>query len=174
MVIRRMAPGVKGLTAAVTGVSSGTPFVPRHPVTLPTFALSWYLLAGPAAQAKGCDLLKPADLTPLLGATITPKAAGASCSWNGGGKKVLALVYKTAGGMMYDHAREASAKENKSTADQSGIGDKAFTSIESFGAVIVMLKQGRVLQLQYHTGGAATQEDVEALKALAKKAVAAF
>ena len=59
-------------------------------------------------------------------------------------------------------------------ADESGIGDKAFSGQVSFGAVFVVLKQGRLLQLQYWTGKQGTAQDVAALRPVVRKAVAAF
>ena len=58
--------------------------------------------------------------------------------------------------------------------DEAGIGDKAFSGQVSFGAIFVVLKQGRMLQLQYWTGSQGTSQDVAALRPLAQKAAAAF
>jgi hypothetical protein len=44
----------------------------------------------------------------------------------------------------------------------------------SFGAVFVVLKKGRLLQLQYWTGSQGTSQDVAALRPVVQKAVAAF
>ena len=68
----------------------------------------------------------------------------------------------------------AQAQEGAKVSDETGIGDKAFSSQVSFGAVFMVLKQGRMLQLQYWTGGKGTSQDVAALRPLVKKAVAAF
>jgi hypothetical protein len=40
--------------------------------------------------------------------------------------------------------------------------------------VFVVLKRGRLLQLQYWTGGKGTSQDVAALRPIVRKAVAAF
>jgi hypothetical protein len=58
--------------------------------------------------------------------------------------------------------------------DETGIGDRAFSGEVSFGAIFVVLKQGRLLQLQYWTGSQGTSQDVAALRSVAQKAVAAF
>jgi hypothetical protein len=39
---------------------------------------------------------------------------------------------------------------------------------------LMMLKQGRLLQLQYWTGAAGTAKDLDALRPVAKKAITAF
>ena len=54
----------------------------------------------------------------------------------------------------------AQAADNAKVIDETGIGDKAFSSTASFGAFFVVLKHGRVLQIQYWTGGLGTSQDV--------------
>ena len=64
--------------------------------------------------------------------------------------------------------------DDAKVSDETGVGDRAFSGQVSFGAIFVVLKQGRLLQLQYWTGNQGTGEDVAALRPLVKKAVAAF
>ena len=125
-----------------------------------------------------CALLKPADLTTLLGGTPIATNNRGNCSWTASGstKKLLVLKYKIAGPgaeMAFAGMRKNIAKGDKVT-DEAGFGDKAFASQASFGVVMMIIKQGRLLQLQYHTGAAGTAKDLNALRPIAKKAVAAF
>ena len=132
------------------------------------------------AQADACSMLKPADLTPLLGATPAATPNPSSCLWKAGdGTRKLSLSKMKATGpsaeMAFMGARQGASRggEGKVT-DETGIGDKAFAALTSFGVAFVVLKQGRVMQLQYYTGGEGTAKDVDALRPVAKKAVAAF
>lgn len=143
------------------------------------------LLIGPgfsaaiaAPNSDACALLKPADLTALLGGTPIATNNRGNCSWTASGstKKLLVLKYKIAGPgaeMAFAGMRKNIAKGDKVT-DEAGFGDKAFASQASFGVVLMIIKQGRLLQLQYHTGAAGTAKDLGALRPVAKKAVAAF
>jgi hypothetical protein len=134
-----------------------------------------------AAKTDACALLKAADVAPLLGGTptntTTPK--GMTCTWTGSNakRKLLILTYeeRVPGGVMFMGARQgAQSQDGAKVSDEPGIGDKAFSVQESFGAVFIVLKQGRMLQLQYWTGGPGTSQDVAALRTVVKKAVAAF
>ena len=150
---------------------------------LGVLALAVGLLApGPLpAQTNACALLKAADVAPLLGgtptSTTTPEKM--ACTWTGSmaKHKLLILTYKNIvpGNVMFMGARQgAQGQEGAKVSDEAGIGDQAFSVQESFGVVFMVLKQGRVLQLQYWTGGQGTSQDVAALRAVVKKAVAAF
>lgn len=134
-----------------------------------------------AAETDACALLKAADVAPLLGGTptntTTPERM--TCTWTGSNAKhkLLILTYKdrVPGDVLFMGARQgAQAQEGVKVSDETGIGDRAFSAQESFGAVFMVLKHGRVLQLQYWTGGRGTSQDVAALRAVVKKAVAAF
>lgn len=131
-----------------------------------------------AAQPTGCGLLKPSDLTSLLGSTPTATPSGTGCLWKAGDKKLLAMLYKVEGdaaSAAFEGARRGAGKGGKSTViDEPGLGDRAFATVESFGVVIVMLKKGRLLQLQLHTGAAGSTGDVDALRPVAKVAIGAF
>ncbi len=48
----------------------------------------------------------------------------------------------------------------------------AFAVIESFGVAMMVLKQDRVLQLQYFSGATGTAKDLEAFRPVAKVAAA--
>ena len=134
--------------------------------------------SGSSAQGAPCSLLSAASLTGLLGSGSTSKAGPAGCLWAGGGKKLISAAYKVDGPqaeMMFGHARQASASDKKDViADEPGIGDKAFSVRSSFGVAIIMLKKGRLLQLQYHTGARGTPADAAALRPVAKQAIAAY
>lgn len=134
------------------------------------------------AQTNACALLKAGDVAALLGGTPTSKASpqGQACTWAGAnaGRKLLVLTYKNTAvpgeaAFMGAH-KGAQAGENAKVSDEAGIGDQAFSAQVSFGAVFVVLKQGRLLQLQYWTGGQGTSQDVAALRPVVQKAVAAF
>jgi hypothetical protein len=134
-------------------------------------------VSSPHAQTRNaCELLRPTDLTALLGGTATAKQSGAGCIWSVGNQKLVALVYKAAGPaaeMAYQGAHHG-AERDGTVNDETGVGDKAFTSLTSFGVVVVMLKQGRLLQLQYWTGTSGTAKDAGALLPVAKKAIAMY
>ena len=136
-----------------------------------------------AAKTDACALLKAADVAPLLGGTptntTTPEKM--TCTWTGSSAKhkLIIFTYKemVPGSVMFMGARQgaqAQANEGAKVNDETGIGDKAFSTQVSFGVVFMVLKQGRVLQLQYWTGTQGTAQDVDALRPVVKKAVAAF
>ena len=134
-----------------------------------------------SAQTDACKLVKAADVAGLLGGTAsaTPTPNGTSCAWKTTDPKrklaVLSYSSQVPGEMAYAGARKGAAGDAGSLiADESGLGDKAFSSTPSFGAAFIMLKGGRVLQLQYYTGARGTAEDRSALRVVAKKAIAAF
>jgi hypothetical protein len=75
----------------------------------------------------------------------------------------------------YAAARAAAGKDAKATvSDEAGLGDRAFAARTRFGVALFMLKGGRLLQLQYWSGGPGTAKDLAALRPVAVKAVAAF
>jgi len=134
------------------------------------------------AQTDACALLKAGDVAPLLGGTPTHKASpqGQVCTWIGAeaGRKLIILTYKNRGvpgeAAFMGARKGAQAGENAKVSDETGIGDQAFSAQVSFGVVFVVLKQGRLLQVQYWTGGQGTSQDVAALRPVVQKAVAAF
>jgi hypothetical protein len=142
------------------------------------------LQAGPLpAQTDACALLKAGDVAPLLGGTPTHTAGpeGKVCTWIGAtaGHKLIVLTYKNLGGVPGEGAfmgarKGAQADEDAKVSDEAGIGDRAFSGQVSFGALFVVLKQGRMLQVQYWTGSQGTSQDVAALRPIVQKAVAAF
>jgi hypothetical protein len=147
------------------------------------FALSLVILRVlPLEAADAGSLLKPEHVAPLLGGTpkytLTPK--GQTCTWTGAipNRKLILLTYKDTRvpvefAYMGAH-KNAQEKGNNKFSDESGIGDKAFSVQESFGTVFMVLKNGRMLQFQYWTGGEGTLQDVADLKPIVKKAVSAF
>jgi hypothetical protein len=134
------------------------------------------------AQTDACALVKAGDAAALLGGTPVSKSTpgGGACTWTGAvaGHKLLILTYKNTGvpgEAAYMGAHQgAQAADNAKVSDEVGLGDKAFSSTTSFGAVFVVLKRGRLLQIQYWTGGPGTSQDVAALRPVVQKAVAAF
>jgi hypothetical protein len=134
------------------------------------------------AETDACALLKAADVAPLLGGTPVSKGSpeGATCTWTraNANRKLLIIAYKNKnipGDMAFMGARHgAEAEEGSKVSDETGIGDKAFSAQTAFGAVFIVLKQGRMLQLQYWTKVQGTSQDVAALRPVVKKAVAAL
>jgi len=155
-----------------------------HAMILGALALAALMLAPQPlpAQTNACALLKAGDVAALLGGTPTSKAtpAGQACTWTGSaaGRKLIVLTYKNTGvpgETAFMGARSgAQASEDAIVSDEAGLGDRAFSGQVSFGAVFVVLKQGRLLQVQYWTGVQGTSRDVAALRPVVKKAVAAF
>lgn len=132
-----------------------------------------------AAQTDPCALLKAADVSALFGAAATPKATGRACNWKAAsGKRSLGVLLYSAevpGEMMYTGARGNVGKQpGDKVIDESGLGDKAFSVTASFGASFIVLKHGRVVQLQYLTGAPGTPKDRDDLRVVARKAIAAF
>lgn len=159
--------------------------VSRRLLALSSLALAAFvLLAHPASAATDAgSLLKAGDVAPLVGGAPACKAGtrGTTCSWTGAkaGHKVIVLTYAAIQGVPPEAAymgarRQAGADEDAKIADETGIGDRAFSGQVSFGAVFVTLKHGRMLQLQYWTGARGTPADVAALRPVMRKAAAAF
>jgi hypothetical protein len=141
---------------------------------------SAYSTAIAASNSNACSWLKPAELTGLLGGTVTAKNNAGSCAWTASGskKKLIAVQYKQLAGvpveMAYMGARQNAPQTGKVT-DESGLGDKAFSVVDKAGMVVLMLiKNGRMIQFQYWTGAAPAAKDLNALRPIAKKAIAAF
>jgi hypothetical protein len=134
------------------------------------------------AQGNACALVKASDAASLLSRspTQTPTPEGMACVWKSADKKrkLAVLTYKNRGvppEAAYMGARKgAEAGGDAKVSDETGLGDRAFSGEVSFGAVFVVLKKGRLLQLQYWTGGQGTDKDVVALRPVVRKAVAAF
>lgn len=159
--------------------------VSRRPLALAglAFAAS-LLLAHPApAATDAASLLKAGDVAGLVGGApaCKPGPRGSTCSWTGAkaGHKLFVLTYAAMQGVPSEAAymgarQQAAADEDVKIADETGIGDRAFSAQVSFGAVFVALKHGRMLQLQYHAGGKGTPADVAALRPVMRKAAAAF
>ena len=134
-----------------------------------------------AAQVNACSLVKAAEVAALLGGPVTcsPSPKGTSSVWKGTDpqRKLVILTYsdRVPGEMLYMGARTNAMKETGTKfADETGLGDKAFSITPSFGAAFVMLKGGRVLQLQFLVGAPGAAKDRDALRAIARRAIAAF
>lgn len=136
--------------------------------------------AGPpdAAKTDACALFKPDELATLLGGTPVAKAKGASCTWSveGSSKKLIALKFPgtaMSAEMSYMTAKKNATKGGTIT-NEAGLGDSAFSRMESYGVSLVAIKQGHLIQLQYGAGVAGTAKDIEALRPVAKKAIEAL
>jgi hypothetical protein len=134
------------------------------------------------AQTDACALVKAGDAAALVGGTPVskPSPQGGTCTWTGSiaGHKLNILTYKNTrvpGEMAFLGAQQgAQADHDVKVSNEGGLGDKAFSATTSFGAIFVVLKQGRLLQIQYMTGSRGTIQDVAALRPIVQKAVAAF
>ena len=135
--------------------------------------------AEPAAPAHGaCALLKPEDVTALLGSTPVAKSKNDTCAWTvtGSPKKLVVAKYPETGmlaDMGYMNAEKSAAKGG-TVVKVEGVGERAFARLNQSGVLLVTIKQGKLLQVLYSPGAAGTDKDVEALKPLAAKAIAAF
>jgi hypothetical protein len=151
-------------------------------------ALLSFQATPPAKPTDPCSLLTPADVAPLLGSTKPPKSFGMDgplfgCTWGGagsGGRNNWALMITTPQESPKQASRDFTSAEKSALkhADRAqvedSIGERAFSEITSYGARIVALKKGWVLQLQFTTGKAGTAEQLASLRAVARKAVAAL
>lgn len=157
----------------------------RHQFSLAAACATLALLAGAhpvSAQVAGCALLKPADVVSLVGANpvAKPTPQGTSCTWTGAtaGHRLGLLIYKAQGPaaeMAFQGSRGAAQREPKNKVhDETGLGDKAFSVLASYGVSVIVLKKGRLLQLMYNEERAGTPEDLATVLGVAKKAVAAF
>ncbi len=133
-----------------------------------------------ATNSDACALLKPGDVTALLGGTPTASSNVTACRWTstGSNKKLIVakINMKTPGkiDMAYAGARQNAAQVGK-VSDESGLGDKAFSVVGKSGFISLMIiKQGRMLQLQYMTEQSGSAKDLGALRTVAKKAVESF
>jgi hypothetical protein len=148
----------------------------------PALALGALLCAAPQARAEtpNCALLKPADVTVLLGGPATERQNGGSCSWTvPTGKRKLVVARMQATGapaeQAYAGARKNADKEGAGkVVEEAGLADRAFSVRTPIGVTLVAIKQGRLIQLQYATGAPGTPGDVEALRPVAGKALAVF
>ena len=127
------------------------------------------------AKPDPCALFKPDELATLLGGTPVAKAKGASCSWSveGSSRRLIALKYPGTGmaaEMAYMTAKKNAAKGGTVT-NEPGLGDSAYSRMESFGVSLVAIKQGQLIQLQYGAGVAGTAKDLKDLRPVAKKAI---
>lgn len=131
------------------------------------------------AQASTCTLLKDADVVPLLGPAPTRKDLTGNCTWKSadGKRKIYILKYRFSGPpakAAFPRMKQAAASGGEKVISESGAGDDAFSSLTSFGVAYVLIKGGRLLQVQYWLGQKGTAADVAALRPLAKKAAAAY
>lgn len=131
-----------------------------------------------AAKSDLCALLTPDDLTTLLGGTPIAKPNKDACSWTASGstKKFMAVKSPNTGmaaEMAFASARKNAAKGG-TVSNEAGLGDNAFAYLGPVGVVLVIIKQGQLIQMQYRTEAAGTAKDLDALRPVAKKVMAAY
>lgn len=130
------------------------------------------------AKTDICALLTPDDLTTLLGGAPIAKPGVDACSWTASGstKKLIAVKSPNKGmeaEMTFSTARKNAVKNGPVT-KEDGIGDNAFSRLGQVGVVLVMIKQGHLIQMQYRTEAQGTPKDLDMLRPVAKKVIAAF
>lgn len=131
-----------------------------------------------AASSDICALLKPDDLTTLLGSKPVANPNKGSCSWtiSGSPKKLVAAKYAetgTAAEMAFSVSRKKAAKSG-SIIVIANLGERAFAKLTSFGVVLMIIDHGKLLQLLYSAGAEGTQKDLDTLQPVAMKAIAAL
>jgi hypothetical protein len=130
------------------------------------------------ASQNPCALLKPEDLTKLMGSKPVAKQNKTTCTWTITGKPNTLAATKFPGTgmaaeMAFEKARNNVAKKG-TVIDVYGVGDRSFASTGTFGVVALIIQQGKLLQLKYTSGAPGSDKDIEALKPVAVKAIAAF
>jgi len=134
--------------------------------------------AANTANPGACALLTPDDVTALLGSAPAAKPKKDVCTWtvSGSPKKLVIAKYPETGmlaEMGYSTAQKSAAKGG-TVVNVQGVGDRAFARLNQSGVLLVTIKQGKLLQVLYSPGAAGTDKDLEALKPVAAKAIAAF
>lgn len=130
------------------------------------------------AKSDICALLTPDDLTTLLGGTPIAKPGADGCNWTAPGstKKLIAVKFPNEGmssEMAFSTARKNAVKSGPVN-KEDGIGDNAFSRLGKVGVVMMMIKNGRLIQMQYRTEAPGTPKDLDLLRPVAKKVIAAF
>jgi hypothetical protein len=132
----------------------------------------------PVPTHGACSLLKPDDLTKLLGPAPTYMSKKGACTWTASGspKKVITTKFPEEGmaaEMAYYNA-EKNASKGGPVITLKGLGDRGFARLNNIGVVLITIKNGKLLQIIYAPGAAGTDKDVDALKPVAMKAIATF
>jgi len=148
--------------------------------TIFMFSFSLSVQAAPPTEGlpDACALLQPGDLKSLLGGTPSAESKPGSCIWavSGNTNKFVANISPQTGmsaEMTFARARKVATKD-AGFSNETNLGDSAFSRLAPFGAVMLIIKQGKMLQLQYRTEAAGTDKDRDALRAVAQKAIATF
>lgn len=141
-------------------------------------AAMFLLLDVAAAQTpgSGCTTFTVAEVTAVVGATVTPAPNGRGCAWRASGDR--ALVLRVIGGPGMAVVAETTFKSARtalvsaaSVKTETGIGDAAYSHPSAGGAVFAAMKNGQFIQLVLTTDAPGTASDVDRLRTLARKAV---
>jgi hypothetical protein len=136
--------------------------------------------AAPGPGFDACKLLTAAEVNLLLVGKATGKLSGSACTWTTplNPRGLIVAVSKDSGRAAetsYAAVRAGAAKDAKVTiTDEQGLGDRAFAAQTNFGIALFVVKKGRLLQLQYWAGGPGKPKDLEALRPVVLKALAAL
>jgi hypothetical protein len=125
-----------------------------------------------------CALVKAGDLKTLMGAVPSYSSKRGACTWSVAGSPTKLITTKfpdtgMAAEMAYSNIEKNAAKGGE-IISVKGLGDKAFARFNRAGVVLITIKNGTLLQMIYATGSLGTQKELDALKPIAKKAIAGF
>ncbi|MEP6763085.1 MAG: hypothetical protein ABJB66_02180 [Gemmatimonadaceae bacterium] len=135
---------------------------------------------GGAGAGVVCSYLTEDEVKPVLGSELQPTFSTAGhCTWaaKSGGKQIVLITMRTAGEAAehaFDYALANPIKGADKGVVQSGFGDKSFAMMLDRGVQIDVLKNKKMMQVQYLTGAHGTAADLEKLKPIATKAIAAY
>lgn len=131
--------------------------------------------AKPDAKSAFCEAFDQTELGKLLGGTPTLKFRGPICQWtvDGGKYKLVATKFGNTG-MAAEMAFDDTQRKLGTTIKETGIGDRSFAHMEQYGVSMLIIKDGKLMQLQYGAGNPGTDKDLNALLPLAKKVAGAF
>ena len=127
------------------------------------------------AQPGFCAIFDQGELSKLLGGAPALQSQGPICQWTVSGKKYKLRAIRFGNtGMAAEMAFDDTQKKLGTTVREPGIGDRSFAHMEKYGVSMMIIKDGKLMQLQYGAGSPGTDKDVETLLPLAKQAAAAL
>lgn len=148
-----------------------------HPA--PLIAVLFALPNQVGAQLTTCALVRDSDLVALFRQSAEAKVnpVTGDCIWGNVGidRRGLTLsisvrdtAITTAG---YTHGRELAAN-NATITDEPHLGDRAYSVVVPYGAMITVLMNGQIVQFRYANGVRGSPNDVDRLRPVAANVVA--